>query len=195
MKPSAGETSEVPTNFRGAVLSLRPAMSPPDCSVSGIAPAAAARSGGRALAPMRRRRREGGAIDLSTALWASLVGLGIYFGMMYAPPYVESYEVKQMLRAVGNLAVHQVDDEALKREVLTRARAIGSHHEIRDGQEMNLPGIVLLDEDVLVNRDAAAKTIILQVRYTKHLTYPFTQRQTGLSFEPAVKVDISEVKW
>lgn len=174
-------------------------MSPPDCSVSEIAPAAAARagrgSGGRALAPMHRRRREGGAIDLSTALWTGLAGLSIYFGMMYAPPYVESYEVKQMLRAVGNVAIRQADDEALKREILTRARAIGSHYEIRDGQEMNLPGIVLLDEDVLVNRDAAAKTIILQVRYTKHLTYPFTQRQTALSFEPAVKVDISEVKW
>jgi hypothetical protein len=174
-------------------------MSPLDCSVSGIVPAAAAgggsRSGGRALAPTRGRRREGGAIDLSTALWASLAGLGIYFGIMIVPPYVESYEVKQMLRAVGNLAVHQTDDEALKREILTRARAIGSHYEIRDGQEMNLPGIVLLDDDVLVNRDAAAKTIILQVRYTKHLTYPFTQRQTELSFEPAVKVDISEVKW
>ena len=143
----------------------------------------------------RSRRCQVGALDLSTLVWGGLAGLVIYFGIMYVPPYVESYEVKQMLRQAGNVAVHQGDDEAIKREILEKARAIGSHYEIRDGQEMNLPGIVLLDEDIIVNRDVSAKTIILQVRYTKHVNYPFTQRQAELTFTPAVKADISEVKW
>lgn len=159
------------------------------------APPLGAANSRRRRAAKPRRARAGGAVDLSALLWASLAGAALYFGIMYAPPYVETYEVKQMLRAVGALALHQKDDEALKREILAKARAIGSHYEIRDGQEMNLPGIVLLDEDVLVNRDVEAKTIILQVRYTKHLNYPFTSKQTEISFDPAVKVDISEVKW
>ncbi len=171
---------------RAAKLSWRPAMDTPD---SHDRPSARARRSGQALGRAR------GALDLSTAVWLSLAGSIFYFGFMVVPPYVESYEVKQMLRTVGNLAIHQSDDGSLKREVINRARAIGSHYEIRDGQEMNLPGIVLLDDDVIVNRDTEAKTIVVQVHYVKHLNYPFTSKQTELGFDPAVKVDISEVKW
>ncbi len=140
-------------------------------------------------------RRSAGALDLSAVFWLGLVALAVYFGIMYLPPQVEAYEVKQMLRVVAAGAIRQRDDGAVRREILDRARNIGSHHEIRDGQELTLPGVVLLDDDVVVNRDEQTKTIILQVRYTKFVEYPFTQKQVEMTFAPSVKADISEVKW
>jgi len=140
-------------------------------------------------------RRPTGALDLTAMFWLVLVALAIYFGIMYLPPQIEAYEVKHMLRVVAAEAVRQPDDGAIRREILSRARAIGSHYEIRDGQERILPGVVLLDEDIVVNRDVQAKTIVLQVRYTKYVNYPFTQKQAEMTFTPAVKADISEVKW
>jgi hypothetical protein len=142
-----------------------------------------------------RRGGPRGSLNLSGLLWLAALGAGVYFALMYAPPYVESYEVKQMLRDVAATAVHEPSDEKLKRQILERARNIGSHYEIRDGQELRLPGVVLLDDDVVVNRDTSAKTIIIQVRYTKHVNYPFTQAQTEMTFSPAVKGDIAEIKW
>jgi hypothetical protein len=133
------------------------------------------------------------------ASWVSLlliagIAAGAYFGLMYGPAYFEQIEVKQMLREQANTA-SRVPDEALKANILNKAKQIGSHTEIQNGQEMNIPGIVLLDDDVYITRDDTTQMIIIQVSYAKRLDYPFTKKQKEIRFSPSVKESFAPVRW
>lgn len=142
----------------------------------------------------RLRRCECGESSLSSLLWLGGIAAIIYFGLMYVPVYVELYEVKQVLRQAGNRAYTEHNDETIRRFISEKLKEIGSHYEIRDGQEYNLPGIVVLDHDIFVNRDEG-KSIVLQVKYRKVINYPFTSRQKTLDFSPSHKADLAPVKW
>jgi hypothetical protein len=144
---------------------------------------------------MRRAHEDGGSLPYANLLWLALVGGVIYFGLMYLPLYVEQYEVKQLLQEIANTAWKEPDDEKLRLAVLEKAKNVGSHYEIRNGQELNIPGIVLLAEDVFVNRDTQAQTIVIQARYTKHVNYPFLKRQKAMTFSPSAKAELGTVKW
>jgi hypothetical protein len=111
------------------------------------------------------------------------------------PAYAENYEVKGVLREAVNEAVRKTDDDVIRTFIINKCKQVGSHYEIRDGQEMTLPGVVLLDEDVFVNRDTEAKQILLQVEYDQHLYFPFTKKEHVIHFSPSVKGDISPVTW
>ncbi|MGI5864190.1 MAG: hypothetical protein ACOX6T_19340, partial [Myxococcales bacterium] len=136
-----------------------------------------------------------GGSGATNMLWlAGLLAL-VYFGIMYVPAYVEAYQVKQVLREAVNLAYREPNDDKVRTFIQNKCKQIGSHYEIRDGEERNLPGIVLLDDHVFVNRDTSEQTIVLQVEYEKYIYFPFTKKQRVLQFSPSVKGDISPVKW
>lgn len=132
---------------------------------------------------------------MKNLFWLALVAVAVYFGIMYVPPYFEAYEVKQVLREAANMGWREPDDEKIRDFILNKCKQIGSHYEIREGQEITVPGVVLLNDDVFVTRNEQAKSIVLQVRYSKHINYPFTARQKTLNFSPSVKGDTTPVKW
>jgi hypothetical protein len=143
----------------------------------------------------KRRSNQRGAISpVGMLLTAGLIA-GVYFGIMYLPTIFENLEVKQLMREASTLAVRGQSDDAIRLFIQQKAKQVGSHYEIRDGQEMNFPGIVLLDDDIHINRDEDTKKIIIQVSYTVRLTYPFTQKQKEMTFSPAVKESYSPVVW
>lgn len=137
---------------------------------------------------------EEGGSSVGSLVWLGAIAAAIYFGAMYVPAYVEQYEVKQVLREAGNKAYNDRNDESIRQFISDKLKTIGSHYEIRDGQEYNIPGIVVLDDDIFVNRDPG-KSIVLQVKYQKVLNYPFTKKQKRLYFSPSIKADITAVKW
>ncbi len=139
----------------------------------------------------RRRDEQGSA---SSYAWLAGIVAAIYFGAMYVPVYYEQYEVKAVLREAGNMAYTEQNDETIRAFISGKLKTIGSHYEIKDGQEYNLPGIVVLDDDIFVTRDPG-KSIVLQVQYQKVINYPFTKKQKTLYFSPSVKADITAVKW
>ncbi|HCF62365.1 MAG TPA: hypothetical protein DFS52_30785 [Myxococcales bacterium] len=143
---------------------------------------------------MRLLKSEEGS-GATNMVWLAGLAALVYFGIMYVPPYVEQYEVKQVLREAANQAYRERSDDKLRSFIQTKCKQIGSHYEIRDGEERNLPGIVLLDDNIFVTRDETAQSIILQVEYEKHIYFPFTKKQRLLRFSPSVKGDLTPVQW
>ncbi len=144
---------------------------------------------------MQRKSSQRGAISFVSMLMLAGLAVAGYFGAMYGPAYFEAFEVKQMLREASNMAARLGTDDQIREFILNKSKQIGSHWEIVDGEERNIPGLVLLAEDVFVNRDDYAKTIVVQVKYTKRLDYPFLKRQKELTFSPSVKESTRPVHW
>ena len=143
---------------------------------------------------MRKLRSEAGGSGLSTTMWIAAIGAVVYFGIMYVPPYVEAYQIKRVLREAANFARKDPNDDRVRDFIINKCKQIGSHYEIREGQERNIPGMVLLDDNIFIERDPG-QSIVLQVEYDKHLYFPLTQKQKVLHFAPSLKGDLTPVKW
>jgi len=142
-----------------------------------------------------RSRADAGEFKISTVVWAALFGAIIYFGVMYVPIYAEYYEVRSMLQVVANKhwRTSEYDHEKVKDEILREAKEIGETVEFQEGKPTKLAGLMLLADDVFVNRDD--EWLVLQVKYTRYIKYPFINKNTHLSFTPMVRVSSKVVDW
>ncbi|MFN7130451.1 MAG: hypothetical protein ACK4N5_00115 [Myxococcales bacterium] len=143
---------------------------------------------------MKRAQAEQGESSWSGVVWLGGIAAVVYFAMMYVPPYMESMEVKSVLREASTKAYHEQNDDVLREFIGSRLKQIGSHQELRDGQETSVPGLGVNDSDIVVNREPG-KSIVVRVRYAKAINYPFTKKQKVMYFSPAVKGDLTPVKW
>lgn len=144
---------------------------------------------------LKRLRSERGGGTLELLFWMGGIAGVIYLGLMFIPVYSELWEVKTLMKEVAAKAYLDPNDDRLKQELTERLKQIGSHYEIQAGQEVNIPGIVVLDQDLFWNRDKDKQQVIVQINYDKRVNWPLTQKQKTFHFSPSVKYDISPVKW
>jgi hypothetical protein len=142
-----------------------------------------------------RARRDRGSFNFRNVVWLSLLAAIVYFGVMYAPVIGEYYEVRSMLQNVANNHWRPADYDAekMKNEILEKAKEIGETVEFNEGKPSKLAGLVLLVDDIFVNRDEQFVTI--QVKYDRYLKYPFIAKSTKLTFKPLVRQSSKPIKY
>lgn len=144
-----------------------------------------------------RSRAVRGASRIANLIWLSLFGAGAYFGVMWLPVFAEQYEVKSVLHAIANENWKPgiYDEEKVKDEIMKRCKSIGMETGVKDGQETSWGGMVLLADDVSVNMNESAKTLTLQVKYTRYIKYPFLAKNVKRDYSPFVVLDTRPVKY
>lgn len=65
-------------------------------------------------------KNEEGAITFQTALILTIIGLLVYVGTVYIPPYMDYYLLKEKLKGEADLA-HMYTNEALAKRILREA--------------------------------------------------------------------------
>lgn len=146
---------------------------------------------------LRRSRTNHGGSSFTNLLWLSLLAGAVYFGIMWVPVFAEKYEVRSMLQGIGNENWKPgiYDEEKVRTKILEKAKEVNAYTDIQEGQPRRLGGITLLASDVHVVRDDNAKTLTLQVKYTRSIKYPFLKKEVVRVYSPAVVIDTSATKW
>jgi hypothetical protein len=136
-----------------------------------------------------------GSFHFRDAVWLSLLGSAVYFGVMYAPIGGEYYEVRALLQKIANNHWRPADYDAekIKDKILAGAKEIGETVEFNEGKPTKLAGLVLLVDDIFVNRDDEWLTV--QVKYTRYIKYPFLNKSTQMTFRPMSRVSTKPIKY
>jgi hypothetical protein len=129
-----------------------------------------------------------------------LLGLAAaaYAAVVFVPPAVLQYEVKQVVRDYGNQAVKNPDDEVLVKGMIQKIRTLQQEPGVdAAGSRIWIPVIDLHREDIVWERDREAKPPTLHVafEYPRTIELPWLDRNVERVFQVDLTMDISRPDW
>ncbi len=127
-------------------------------------------------------------------LLAGVLGGG-YMGFIYVPLWVDNLSLKRIMREEAAMAWRYADDEALRKTIFEKSKQIGGHNEVVQGQQRWVPSVVLLLDDIYINRDNDRKMVTIQVEYDREVVYPWIGRKVTVHFAPVVTDSLEQVTW
>ncbi|MBI5544054.1 MAG: hypothetical protein HY901_09215 [Deltaproteobacteria bacterium] len=119
------------------------------------------------------RRHDRGEFKIGSLIWLSLLGAIGYFGAMYGPVYNEQWELKSMLQDIANSSWVTFDMQKTHAAIVERAKKFD-----QDDQDT----FALADEDIVIVNDQNAKTLSLEITWTRNIKYPFLDKWTSRRF-------------
>ncbi|MGA9526445.1 MAG: hypothetical protein WBV82_33660 [Myxococcaceae bacterium] len=137
-----------------------------------------------------RRAKPYGKIELgSLVLIAAIVGF-VYSAWVFSTPVLDNLDVKEAI----DMALNQSrrSDHDLQRLILNRLSRVGTHQAVDDfGNEVEEQGLGLTEENVYVERDEVAGTLLIRVSYDRVVQLKPSQHTYTLSFSPEKEGPIS----
>jgi hypothetical protein len=146
----------------------------------------------------RRERLERGAASWVTVLLLLGLAAAAYAAVVFVPPAVLQYEVKQVVRDYGNQAVKNPEDEALVKGMMQKIRTLQQEPGVdAAGARIWIPVIDLHREDIVWERDREAKPPTLHVafEYPRTIELPWLDRSVERIFRVDLTMDISRPDW
>jgi len=152
------------------------------------------------LAATRCRRER---LERGTASWVTMVLLlglaaAAYAAVVFVPPAVLQYEVKQVVRDYGNQAVKSPEDEVLVKGMIQKIRTLQQEPGVdAAGARIWIPVIDLQREDIVWERDRESKPPTLHVafEYPRTIELPWLDRSVERVFRVDLTMDISRPDW
>jgi hypothetical protein len=124
------------------------------------------------------------------------VAVGIYAAVVFGPPAVLHYEVKQVVRDYANQAIKNPDDERLIEGMLQKFRALDSEKVVDDaGRETRVPVIDLRRDEILWERSPSPPTLHVAFEYPRTLDLPFIDRSIERVYQVDMNLDLTRADW
>ena len=146
------------------------------------------------------RVRSGGR-DRGMASWVTilmLLGLAgaAYLAVVFLPPAVLHYEVKQVVRDYGNQAIKNRNDAELVEKMLQKIRSLQQVDAVDEaGRRIKVPVVDLRREDVLWERIPEPPTLHVAFEYPRTLEFPWIDRSIERVFTVDLTMDQTRADW
>jgi hypothetical protein len=145
---------------------------------------------------LRRRRLERGAASWVTVLLVLGLAAGAYAAVVFVPPAVLHYEVKQVVRDYGNQAIKNLSDEQLVRDMVQKIRSLDDVQGVDEaGRKIRIPVIDLQKEDVLWERTKDPPMLHVAFEYPRTLELPWLDRRIERVFRVDLNMDQKRADW
>jgi hypothetical protein len=136
----------------------------------------------------RRDRLQRGFASWVTVLLVVGLAAGAYAAVVFGPPAVLHYEVKQVVRDYANRAVKDKDDKKLVRDMVEKIRLLQERDDVdAQGRRVRVPVVDIRPDQVSWERTAEPPALRVVFEYERTLELPFLDR----SLERVYRVDIS----
>jgi hypothetical protein len=146
--------------------------------------------------PRRARRLERGAASWVTVLLVLGLAGGAYAAVVFVPPAVLHYEVKQVVRDYGNQAIKNPNDEQLLRDMVQKIRSLDDVAGVDDaGRNVRIPVVELKTEDVLWERTKDPPELHVAFEYPRTLELPFLDRVVERVYRVDLTIDQKRADW
>jgi hypothetical protein len=149
--------------------------------------------------PASRCRR--GRLERGTASWVTVLlvlGLaaGAYAAVVFVPPAVLHYEVKQVVRDYGNQAIKNTDDERQIESMVQKIRSLDSVAGMDEaGRPTRIPVVDLHKEDVVWERSTSAPSLHVVFEYPRTLELPWLDRVVERVYRVDLTMDLKRADW
>ena len=144
----------------------------------------------------RRERLERGAASWVTVLLVLGLAAAAYAAVVFVPPAVLHYEVKQVVRDYGNQAVKNANDEELLTKMVQKIQSLDSVAAVDEaGRPVRVPVVDLRKEDVLWARSADPKTLHVAFEYPRTLELPWLDRVLERVYRVDLTMDLTMPDW
>jgi hypothetical protein len=156
---------------------------------------------GKGTTRMPASARRPGRGERGAASWVTvllLVGLvvGGYLAVVFVPPAVLHYEVKQVVRDYGNQAIKNPNDEELIRGMLHKIRSLESVEVIDgSGKKTRVPVIDIPKDEVVWERTKDPPTLHVAFEYPRTIEYPFLDRTDERVYRVDLTMDQTRADW
>jgi hypothetical protein len=148
--------------------------------------------------PRRLRRVERGEISWVTLVLVAVLAGGGYLAWVWAPVYFQLYTVKQVVRDYMNQAIKNTDDEALRRNMVMKIRALEQVEGVdAAGRPARVPAVSLDERQVVWQRDDRSQppTLRIAFAYEREVVYPLVGRSDVRVFEVDLTGDLTRADW
>ncbi len=144
----------------------------------------------------RRERLERGFASWVTVLLVLGLAAGGYAAVVFVPPAVLHYEVKQVVRDYGNQAVKNKNDEQLLRDMVQKIRSLADVPMVDEaGRNIRVPVVDLRPEDVAWERTADPPTLHVAFEYPRTLDLPWLDRSIERVYRVDLTMDVARPDW
>jgi len=144
----------------------------------------------------RRERLERGAASWVTVLLVLGLAAAAYAAVVFVPPAVLHYEVKQVVRDYGNQAIKNPDDEHQLEAMLQKIRLLDSVAGVdAAGRPVRIPVIDLRKEDILWERSAEPPSLHVAFEYPRTLELPWLNRVLERVYRVDLTMDLTRADW
>jgi hypothetical protein len=145
---------------------------------------------------LRRRRLERGAASWVTVLLVLGLAAGAYAAVVFVPPAVLHYEVKQVVRDYGNQAIKNHNDEQLLRDMVQKIRSLDDAPGVDEaGRKVRIPVVDLQKEDVVWERSKEPPTLHVAFEYPRTLVLPWLDRSIERVYRVDLTIDQTRANW
>jgi hypothetical protein len=149
--------------------------------------------------PASRCRRE--RLELGFASWVTvLLVLGLaaagYAAVVFVPPAVLHYEVKQVVRDYGNQAVKNKNDAQLLRDMVQKIRSLADEQMVDEaGRTVRVPIVDLRVDEVAWERTADPPSLHVAFEYPRTLDLPWLDRSVDRVYRVDLTMDLTRPDW
>jgi len=144
----------------------------------------------------RRERLQGGFASWVTVLLVLGLAAGGYAAVVFVPPAVLHYEVKQVVRDYGNQAVKNKSDEQLLRDMVLKIRSLADVPMVDEaGRKIRVPVVDLRVEDVAWERTADPPSLHVAFEYPRTLDLPGLDRSVERVYRVDLTMDLTRPDW
>jgi hypothetical protein len=151
--------------------------------------------------PERASLGRGKKLERGTASWVTLllilgIAAGAYAAVVFVPPMVLHYEVKQVVRDYGNQAIKNPDDAALLASMLQKIRTLQQVDGVdAAGRKVKVPVVDIDKQDVTWERSADPLTLHVEFEYPRTLELPWLDRSLERVYRVNLTMDLTRADW
>jgi len=146
--------------------------------------------------PGRNDRRERGAASWVTVLLVLGLAAAAYAAVVFVPPAVLHYEVKQVVRDYGNQAIKNPKDQELLLGMVQKIRSLDDVEGVDDaGRKVRIPVVDLQKEDVVWERTKEPPNLHVAFEYSRTLELPWLNRSIDRVYRVDLNIDQVRADW
>ncbi len=121
---------------------------------------------------------------------------GGYAAVVFVPPAVLHYEVKQVVRDYGNQAVKNPNDAQLLRDMVQKIRSLSDVPMVdAAGRKIRVPVVDLQVDDVAWERTADPPSLHVAFEYPRSLDLPWLDRSIERIYRVDLTMDLTRPDW
>jgi hypothetical protein len=144
----------------------------------------------------RTERLQRGFASWVTVLLVLGLATAAYAAVVFLPPAVLHYEVKQVVRDYANRAVKDPDDKKLVTGMIEKIRVLDEVEDVdQTGRKIRVPVVDLNLEEVVWERTASPPSLRVSFEYTRTLKLPFLDRTLERFYLVDITNDLTKPNW
>ena len=144
----------------------------------------------------RRDRLQLGFASWVTVLLLLVLAAAAYAAVVFVPPAVLHYEVKQVVRDYGNQAIKNPRDEELIQGMVQKIRSLDDFPAVDEtGRTVRVPVVDLHKEDVVWERTTDPLALHVAFEYPRTLDLPWLDRSIERVFRVDLTMDLKRADW